>query len=94
MAARTGAQYIAGPRERTAEVVIAGERVEDVTTHPALRNGVETLASLLDLQHDPALREEMTYVSPTSGEWVGLSFPHAPNRQGPGAAAYDDGPLG
>ena len=74
MAARTGAQYISGLRERPPEVVIAGERVEDVTTHPALRNGVKTLASLLDLQHDPALRDEMTYVSPTSGERVGMSF--------------------
>ena len=74
MAARTGAQYISGLRERQPEVVIAGERVKDVTTHPALRNGVKTLASLLDLQHDPALREEMTYVSPTSGERVGMSF--------------------
>ena len=74
MPARTGAQYIAGLRERTPEVVIAGERVKDVTTHPALRNGVNTLGSLLDLQHDPTLVEEMTYVSPTSGERVGLSF--------------------
>jgi 4-hydroxyphenylacetate 3-monooxygenase len=74
MAARTGAQYISGLRERPPEVVIAGERVEDVTAHPALRNGVKTLASLLDLQHDPALRDEMTYVSPTSGERVGMSF--------------------
>ena len=74
MAARTGAQYIAGLRERRPEVVIAGETVEDVTTHPAFRNGVKTLASLLDLQHDPVLRDEMTYVSPTSGERVGLSF--------------------
>ena len=39
MAARTGAQYIAGLRERTPEVVIAGERVEDVTTHPACATG-------------------------------------------------------
>ncbi len=74
MPARTGEEYIAGLRERAAEVYIHGEQVKDVTTHPALRNGVRTLASLYDLQHDPALREEMTYESPTTGERVGLSF--------------------
>jgi 4-hydroxyphenylacetate 3-monooxygenase len=49
-----------------------------VTTHPALSNGVRTLAGLYDMQHDPALRDEMTYVSPTTGQRVGLSFitPH------------------
>ncbi len=74
MPARTGAEYIEGLRERHPEVYMCGERVDDVTTHPALRNGVRTLASLCDLQHDPDLRDEMTYVSPTSGDAVGLSF--------------------
>lgn len=74
MPTRTGEEYIAGLRERAAEVYIHGAQVKDVTTHPALRNGIATLASLYDLQHDPALREEMTYVSPTTGEPVGLSF--------------------
>ena len=74
MPARTGQQYIAGLRARAADVYISGEQVKDVATHPAFRNGVRTLASLYDLQHDPAWREEMTYVSPTSGDRVGLSF--------------------
>jgi 4-hydroxyphenylacetate 3-monooxygenase len=74
MPARTGEEYIAGLRERAAEVYIHGEQVKDVTTHPALRNGVCTLASLYDLQHDAALCKEMTYASPTTGERVGLSF--------------------
>jgi 4-hydroxyphenylacetate 3-monooxygenase len=74
MPARTGDEYIAGLRERAAEIYIAGERVKDVTTHPALENGVRTLASLYDLQHDPAWREAMTYCSPTTGDRVGLSF--------------------
>jgi 4-hydroxyphenylacetate 3-monooxygenase len=59
-------------------VYLHGERVKDVTTHPALRNGVCTLASLYEMQHDPALRDAMTYPSPTTGDRVGLSFiaPH------------------
>jgi len=53
---------------------MGGERVKDVTTHPGLANGVRAIASLYEMQHDPGLRDEMTYVSPTSGERVGLSF--------------------
>jgi 4-hydroxyphenylacetate 3-monooxygenase len=78
MPARTGEEYVAGLRERAAEVYLCGERVKDVTTHPALRNGVRTMASLYDMQHHHSLRDEMTYISPTTGHRVGLSFitPH------------------
>jgi 4-hydroxyphenylacetate 3-monooxygenase len=34
----------------------------------------ESMAHLFDMQHDPDLIEEMTYVSPSSGDRVGLSF--------------------
>src|SRR6267142_6406677 len=74
MAARTGTEYIKGLQEQEREVWLRGERVKDVTTHPGLANGVRAVAALYDLQHDPTLRDEMTYVSPTSGERVGLSF--------------------
>ena len=74
MPARTGKEYISGLRERSPDVYISGECVKDVTTHPALRNGVHTLAGLYDMQHAPALRDEMTYISPTTGDRVGLSF--------------------
>ena len=74
MAARTGQQYLEGLRSQDREVWLRGERVKDVTTHPGLRNGARSIAALYDLQHDPALRDEMTYVSPTTGERVGLSF--------------------
>jgi len=74
MGARTGQQYIDGLREQPREVWLGGERVKDVTTHPGLANGVRAIATLYDMQHDPALRDTMTYVSPTSGERVGMSF--------------------
>jgi len=74
MPARTGAEYIKGLQDQEREIWLRGERVKDVTTHPGLANGVRAIASLYDLQHDPALRDEMTYVSPTSRERVGLSF--------------------
>ena len=74
MPARTGAAYIAGLRENPPAIYMHGAQVKDVTTYPGLRNGVHTLARLYDMQHDPALRNEMTYVSPTTGDRVGLSF--------------------
>ena len=74
MPARTGEQFIEGLRAQPREVWIGGARVDDVVTHPAFRNVVRSVAALYDLQHDPARREEMTYVSPSSGERVGVSF--------------------
>src|SRR5215467_13643326 len=74
MPARSGADYISRLREKPAEVWLGGERIKDVTTHPALGNGVHSLAALYDMHHDPALLETMTYRSPTSGDPVGLSF--------------------
>ena len=61
-------------KENGPEVYLHGERVKDVTTHPALRGGIETLARMYDMQHDPTIRDEMTYVSPTTGDRVGTSF--------------------
>jgi 4-hydroxyphenylacetate 3-monooxygenase len=74
MPARTGEQYLAGLRSRTPEVYLHGKRVEDVTNCPGLANGARSVAGLYDMQHDPKLRSEMTYDSPSSGEPVGLSF--------------------
>ena len=53
---------------------LRGERIDDVTTYPSLRNGVATMAKLYDMQHDAEFRDDMTYVSPSSGESVGASF--------------------
>ena len=74
MPARTGQEYIDGLRNRPREVWIDGECVKDVTAHPGLKNGVKAVAALYDMQHDPALREEMTFASPSAGDPVGLSF--------------------
>src|SRR5438552_18785691 len=73
MPARTGRDYLDGLRSQERHVWLRGERVKDVTTHPGLRNGAQSVAAVYDMQHDPALRDEMTYVSPT-GEREGLSF--------------------
>jgi 4-hydroxyphenylacetate 3-monooxygenase len=74
MPARTGQDYIKGLQEQPREVWLDGQRIADVTTHPALCHGVRSIAALYDMQHDAKLRDEMTYRSPTSGHPVGLSF--------------------
>jgi 4-hydroxyphenylacetate 3-monooxygenase len=74
MAARTGRDYLNGLREQQREIWLRGERVKDVTTHPGLRGGAQAIAALYDLQHEPALHDAMTFVSPSSGERVGYSF--------------------
>src|SRR5271156_1354476 len=58
----TGAEYLQSLRDGR-EVYIDGERVADVTTHPAFRNSVRSLARLYDALHDPKSREALT--SPT-----------------------------
>jgi 4-hydroxyphenylacetate 3-monooxygenase len=74
MAVRSGAQYLAGLRERKTEVWLRGERVANVTTHPGLAGGAHAIASLYDLQSEPARRDTMTFADPETGERLGLSF--------------------
>src|SRR3984885_8795504 len=74
MPARTGAQYLAGLRQRRTEVWLRGERVEDVTVHPGLASGARAIASLYDLQCDPERRAAMTFACPQTSDIQGLSF--------------------
>ncbi|WP_077035051.1 4-hydroxyphenylacetate 3-hydroxylase family protein [Pelomonas sp. KK5] len=71
--ARSGADYIASLRDDRA-VWIDGERIKDVTKDHRFRGAVQSIADLYDLQCDPALRDRMTFASPSSGKPVGLSF--------------------
>ena len=74
MPVRTGAEYIRGLRERPRDIRINGEKVTDVTTYPGFRNGMLSIAALYDIQNDPDTLDEMTYISPTTGDRVGMSF--------------------
>jgi 4-hydroxyphenylacetate 3-monooxygenase len=57
------------------DVEIHGERTTGrVTEIPAFGNLIRSYAALYDLQHDPDLRDVMTYESPTTGDRVGMSF--------------------
>ena len=70
---RSGAEYIAGLRDGRA-VFINGEKVDDVTIHPAFAESVRSVARLFDIANDPANREVMTFTSPTTGEPVNRAF--------------------
>lgn len=61
MGIRTGKQYLEGLRNRPREAWIRGERVHDVTTHPAFRKPAEHVAKLYDMQHDPQHRDTLTW---------------------------------
>jgi anthranilate 3-monooxygenase (FAD) / 4-hydroxyphenylacetate 3-monooxygenase len=71
---RTGAQFLDGLRRRPRDVWIQGKRVEDVTTHPAFAKPAAHIATLYDMQHDPAHRDVLTYTSPSTGAPVGAAF--------------------
>ena len=57
---RTGEQYREGIRDGR-EVWIDGERVKDVTAHPAFKPIVDVKARMYDIQHEPAHRDVFGY---------------------------------
>ena len=73
MPIRTGKEFLAGLKDDR-RIFIDGERVKDVTKDRRLAGAARSVAGLFDMQHDPALRETMTFTSPSSGKPVGLSF--------------------
>ena len=50
MAARTGAQFLKGLRDRR-ELWVGKDRVTDPLDHPALRGGAQAIAETFDLHH-------------------------------------------
>src|SRR5438105_279383 len=55
----TGEEYLESLRDGR-EIWIYGERVKDVTTHPAFRNTARMIARLYDALHDPVLQDVLT----------------------------------
>jgi 4-hydroxyphenylacetate 3-monooxygenase len=69
---RTGREYIEGLRDGR-RVFIDGEAVADVTSHPAFRDAVGSVAALYDTASDPANSETMTAPSPYGGEPINVA---------------------
>jgi len=68
----TGDEYVESLRDDR-EIFLYGDRVKDVTTHPAFRNPVRMTARLYDALHDPANREVLT--TPTDTGSGGFTHP-------------------
>jgi 4-hydroxyphenylacetate 3-monooxygenase len=60
----TGGEFIESLRDGR-EVWVYGERVKDVTTHPAFRNTVRMIARMYDAMHDPARKDLLTIETDT-----------------------------
>lgn len=60
----TGEEYLASLRDDR-EIYIYGDRVKDVTSHPAFRNAAASMARLYDALHDPQSKEKLCWETDT-----------------------------
>ncbi|MEU6645162.1 4-hydroxyphenylacetate 3-hydroxylase N-terminal domain-containing protein [Saccharomonospora sp. NPDC046836] len=75
----TGDEYIESLRDGR-EIFIYGDRVADVTTHPAFRNSVRMTARLYDSLHDPGRRSVVTAPTDTGSSGFTHSFFRTPHN--------------
>src|SRR6059036_2266899 len=75
----TGEEYIESLRDGR-EVFIYGERVKDVTTHPAFRNTARMVARLYDALHDDKHKAKLTLPTDTGNGGVTHAFFKAPRN--------------
>jgi hypothetical protein len=77
----TGAEFLESLRDGR-EVYIYGERVKDVTTHPAFRNAAASVAELYDALHDEKTKDVLTGPTDTgSGGYTHKFFKAARSRE-------------
>src|SRR5258708_6577018 len=77
----TGAEYLESLRDGR-EIYIYGERVPDVTTHPAFRNAARSIARLYDALHDEKTKNVLTSPTDTgSGGFTHKYFRVARSRE-------------
>jgi 4-hydroxyphenylacetate 3-monooxygenase len=74
---QTGAEYLDSLRDGR-EVYIYGERVDDVTTHPAFRNTARMTARLFDALHDKERAQKLLLPTDTDGKGKTHAFFKAP----------------
>src|SRR3954451_18550426 len=84
----TGAEYLESLRDGR-EVYIYGERVDDVTTHPAFRNTARMIARLYDALHDPKTKDVLTTATDTGSGGYTQRFFRAPTNWEEQLAARD-----
>ncbi len=74
---KTGKEHLECLRDGRV-VYIGGERVDDVTTHPAFRNAAHSMAAVYDMKADPANRDLMSFEE--DGERYSMYYLMARNR--------------
>ena len=70
MPARSGKQFLDRLRRTKRQLWVEGELVEDVTRHPALAGGAQTIAGVFDRQH--AFPDDCLTPDPESGEPINI----------------------
>lgn len=76
----TGAEYLESLRDGR-EIWIYGERVKDVTAHPAFRNSARSVARLYDALHDPKMKGVLTTSTDTGNGGFTHPFYKAPHTK-------------
>ncbi|EHP68495.1 aromatic ring hydroxylase [Metallosphaera yellowstonensis MK1] len=72
---RRGSDFIRSMKEgHHGEVYYNGEKVEDVTEHPAFRSAVRTVADYYDLHWSESLKEYLRIYNPDVGEETSVTF--------------------
>jgi 4-hydroxyphenylacetate 3-monooxygenase len=76
----TGDEYIESLRDGR-EVYIYGERVKDVTTHPAFRNTARMFKRMFDALHDPKHKDKLLVPTDTGSGGMTQAYFKAPKTQ-------------
>ncbi len=73
---RTGAQYRDSLQDGR-QVWMNGERVKDVTTHPAFKPIVDIRARIYDMAHEARYKPIMAYAEGNQENCIGYKLPHS-----------------
>src|SRR5438270_2829501 len=84
----TGDEYLESLRDGR-EIWLYGERVDDVTTHPAFRNTARMIARLYDALHDPRYHDVLTMATDTGSGGFTHRYFRAPSSWEEQLAARD-----
>ncbi|GAE07420.1 4-hydroxyphenylacetate 3-monooxygenase [Paenibacillus sp. JCM 10914] len=79
---KSGKEYIERIDQQKINIWYKGNRIEGpLSQHPAFQGLIQTQAELYDMQCEAQYMKQMTYQSPDSGEYVGLSFLPPKNKE-------------
>lgn len=75
MGAINGKEYINRINQLKNEIWLDGKKIEGlISEHSVFKGIIQEKAALYDLQLDPKFKNEMTFISPETGDSIGLSF--------------------